>query len=103
MVYVSGSVRMPGAYAFVAGKGPDYYVNKAGGYTSKADRDNVFVMMRYADISQIKENNRVQEGNIIVVPESTQYKYFSVIIYPIIMIFLTAISTTVTTYSIFHK
>jgi protein involved in polysaccharide export with SLBB domain len=103
MVYVSGSVRMPGAYAFVAGKGPDYYVNKAGGYTSKADRDNVFVMMRYADISQIKENNRVQEGNIIVVPESTQYKYFSVIIYPIIMIVLTAISTTVTTYSIFHK
>jgi hypothetical protein len=59
--------------------------------------------MRYADISQIKENNRVQEGNIIVVPESTQYKYFSVIIYPIIMIVLTAISTTVTTYSIFHK
>ncbi len=102
MVYVSGTVRMPGAYPFAAGKGPDYYVNKAGGYTSKADRDNVFVMMRYADVSQIRENNRVQEGDIVVVPESTQYKYFSTIIYPIIMIVLTAISTTVTTYSIFH-
>jgi polysaccharide biosynthesis/export protein len=103
MVYVSGSVRIPGAYPFNAGKGPDYYVNKAGGYTTKSDRDNVFVMMRYADISQIKDNNKVQEGDIIVVPESTQYKYFSTIIYPIIMIVLTAISTTVTTYSIFHK
>ena len=103
LVYVSGSVRMPGAYSFSEGKGPDYYVEKTGGYTSKADRDNVFVMMRYADVSQVKENNRVQEGDIIVVPESTQYKYFSTVLFPIISIVLSVIATTVSTYSIFHK
>ena len=102
MVYISGSVRIPGAYPFVEGKGLDYYVNKAGGYTSKVDRDNVFVMMRYADVSQIKENNAVQEGDIIVAPESTQYKYFSTVLFPIISIVLSVIATTVSTYSIFH-
>jgi protein involved in polysaccharide export with SLBB domain len=103
LVYVSGSVRMPGAYPFFEGKGSDYYVDKAGGYTSRADRDNVFVMMRYADVSQMKENNRVQEGDIIVVPESTQYKYFSMVLFPILSIVLSVIATTVSTYSIFHK
>jgi protein involved in polysaccharide export with SLBB domain len=83
-VYVSGSVRAPGAYEYAEGKDKLYYINKAGGYSSRADRSNVSVVAYFGEVQQIKDNNVIEAGDIVVVPDSQQYKFLSVVLIPII-------------------
>jgi protein involved in polysaccharide export with SLBB domain len=97
-VYVSGNVKMPGAYLFSEGKLSDYYIQLAGGYASRADKTNVFTLTQYSEQYQIKEGNVIEEGDVIVVPESQQYKYTTTILFPLISIVLSAISTAMVMY-----
>jgi protein involved in polysaccharide export with SLBB domain len=83
-VYVSGSVRVPGAYEYAEGKDRFYYINKAGGFSSKADRSNVSVIAYYGEIQQIKENGVIEAGDILVVPDSQQYKFLTVVLIPVV-------------------
>jgi polysaccharide biosynthesis/export protein len=99
-VYVSGNVKSPGAYAFVKGCSPSYFVKQAGGRTKKGDRSNIFIMSQYADAYQIKESEEVEEGDIIVVPESQQYKFLSTVFLPILGAFFAAINAAWVVYSI---
>lgn len=102
-VYVSGSVRHPGAYTFVAGKTRDYYINQAGGYSSKADKTNAFCVTYYGTMVQVKENGAPDEGDVIVVPDSQQYKFLSMVFIPILSMIAITISTILALYTSVHK
>jgi protein involved in polysaccharide export with SLBB domain len=102
-VYVSGSVRHPGAYAFVGGKTRDYYIGQAGGYSSKADKTNVFIVTYYESMAQEKENGALEEGDVIVVPDSQQYKFLSMVFIPILSAIAITISTILALYTSVHK
>ena len=100
MVYVSGNVMAPGAYPFVEGKDACYYIRCAGGRTHKADISNIFIMTQYYEGYQIKGIKTVEEGDLVVVPESLQYKYFSSVLIPLLSIVLSAFSTILVLYSV---
>jgi protein involved in polysaccharide export with SLBB domain len=92
-VYVSGSVRTPGAYEYVQGKEMFYYINKAGGWSPKADKKNVSVVAYYGEIQQIKDNGVIEAGDIVVVPDSQEYKFLTVVLIPIISAAAATIAT----------
>jgi polysaccharide biosynthesis/export protein len=100
VVYISGNVKLPGVYPFVEGQDYDYFIQKAGGFTSKGDKSNVFSMIQYGDVYQTKGNSPVEEGDVIVVPESQQYKFLTTVMLPIVSIFLAALSTVILIYSV---
>jgi polysaccharide biosynthesis/export protein len=100
VVYLSGNVKAPGAYPFIEGKNEFYYIQEAGGLTSRADKSNVFVMIQYGDAYQVKGKASIEDGDIIIVPESQQYKFLTVVVLPIISVFLTALSTAFVIYSV---
>ena len=83
-VYVSGSVRLPGAYEYIEGKDKFYYVNKAGGFSSRADKSNMSVVAYYSEVQQIKDSGVIEAGDIIVVPDSQQYRFMTGVLIPII-------------------
>jgi polysaccharide biosynthesis/export protein len=91
-VYVSGAVRNPGPYLYKAGKAYSYYIGQAGGYTSKSDRKNEFVLTMYQDLAKIKDGSRVAEGDILVIPTRLEYKTFSTVWVPVMQIIPTILS-----------
>lgn len=102
-IYVSGSVRRPGAYEYSAGQGWRYYIHMAGGFTAKADRRNMFGIRSYENASQMTDLSDIAEGDIIIVPDSQEMKYFVSIVVPVVSIILTAIGTALTIYSISRR
>lgn len=90
-VYLSGQVGQPGAYPFHPEWSVKDYVRAAGGYTLKADVDNVYLMAYYRQAYQIKDLKALQSGDIIVVPTSVEYKKFSTIFIPVTGIVLSAL------------
>ena len=92
-VYVSGSVKVPGAYEYTGGKDRAYYINKAGGFSSRADHGNVSVVAYYGEIQQIKGDGVIEAGDVIVVPDSQQYKFLTVVLIPIISAAAATIAT----------
>ncbi len=92
-VYVSGSVRIPGAYAFVAGKNKEYYINQAGGFSSKADHTNTSIVAYFGEVQQIKDKQTVEPGDIVVVPDAVQYKFLTSVVLPIIATAASVVAT----------
>lgn len=75
-VYVSGSVKKPGAYNIESGKDIDYYITVAGGFTKTADKRNVKVITPYTnDAYQISVRHHLSSGDIIMVPEAQEDKW----------------------------
>jgi protein involved in polysaccharide export with SLBB domain len=99
-VYVSGTVKRPGPYRHVPGKAFSYYVGQAGGYTVKSDSKNEFVMTMYQDMSKLKDNSRVDEGDVLIVPPNLEYKVFTTIWLPVLQIIPTLISLGLSIYII---
>jgi protein involved in polysaccharide export with SLBB domain len=85
-VYVSGSVRNPGAYAYRPGKDYRYYVEQAGGLSDKADKANAFLVTPYDNTAKIRDMAGLREGDVIVIPASIEYKTFNNVILPIIQV-----------------
>ncbi len=88
MVYVSGSVDHPGAYPFVANKKINYYVDLAGGITSRASKDNITIGVVYGDVFQTSTRTTVEDGDIIVVPLAQQYRFLTTILLPFVSLFI---------------
>jgi protein involved in polysaccharide export with SLBB domain len=97
-VYISGSVRNPGAYLFLPGKDSRYYVTQAGGYSSNADRSNVQVYLKYGDAVQSIEPRCVEPGSVIVVPASVQYKFLSQVVLPLLSTLVATVSLGLSIY-----
>jgi protein involved in polysaccharide export with SLBB domain len=102
-IYVSGNVKRPGAYLYVAQASYKYYISEAGGFTGKADKSNLFGMRNYTGVSQMIDLNEIAEGDIIVVPDSQQAKFFSTILLPIISTAAGIASLFLAAYAVYHK
>jgi len=98
-VYISGSVRNPGAYPFLPSKDSRYYVTQAGGYSSNADKTNVQVYLKYGDAIQSIEPRCIEPGSVIVVPASTQYKFLSQVMLPLVSALATTIGVGLAIYN----
>jgi len=98
-VYISGSVRNPGAYLFLPGKDSRYYVTQAGGFSSNADKSNVQVFLKYGDAVQGIEPRCVEPGSVIVVPASVQNKFLTQVLLPIISTLATTIGVGLAIYN----
>ncbi|GBU20386.1 hypothetical protein R80B4_00263 [Fibrobacteres bacterium R8-0-B4] len=98
-VYISGSVRSPGAYLFLPGKDSRYYVTQAGGFSRNADRSNVQVFLKYGDAVQGIEPRCVEPGSVIVVPASVQNKFLTQVLLPIISTLATTIGVGIAIYN----
>jgi len=98
-VYISGSVRSPGAYLFLPGKDSRYYVTQAGGFSGNADKSNVQVIVRYGDFVQNIEPRCVEPGSVIIVPASVQHKFLTQVLLPIISTLATTIGVGLAIYN----
>lgn len=98
-VYISGSVRSPGAYPFVRGKSSSYYVTQAGGHSKNADKTNTQVYLKYDDAVQAVEPNCIEPGSVIVVPASVQYKFLSQVALPLVSALATTIGVALAIYN----
>jgi polysaccharide export outer membrane protein len=54
VVYVNGAVNAPMSVTFVKGKGLDYYVSAAGGYTHQADKGRAYVTQPSGKVQSVK-------------------------------------------------
>lgn len=72
-VYVSGSVGSPGGYLYEEEHGLGDYIDKAGGYTKRADKRNSFLLRPSGRRIQLAEVGQLNRGDIVVVPEKQQY------------------------------
>lgn len=69
-VLIIGEVYNPESIAFTPGKGMDFYLNKVGGPTEKADRSNTYVIKPDGQVeSRTTGFLEITKGDIIVVPE----------------------------------
>ena len=98
-IYISGNVENPGAYEYVKGKDWRYYIQKAGGFTPKADRRNTFIISSLNDVYQIKDFSRISEGDIIIIPDSQESKRFVTILLPVFQAIITTISVVLAIYA----
>ncbi|MCL2218484.1 MAG: SLBB domain-containing protein [Chitinispirillia bacterium] len=99
-VYLSGSVRAPGAYPFLPGRDSRYYISQAGGYAPNADKSNVQVFLKYGDVVQSIEPRCIEPGSVIVVPASMQYKFWIQVVLPIVSTLATALAAGATFYNL---
>lgn len=100
-VYVSGAVKQPGGYQFVENKNMRYYIRQAGGWSSLADKQNVYKMVLFNnDVMQFSEVGTVCEGDMIVVPFSKENKMLTNIFLPVFQVVATSITLLVAVLSI---
>lgn len=70
--YILGEVKSPGSYAYVSGLTVVEAVSIAGGYTYRADKDDVEIVRKTQPGKQaidVREDTRVLPGDTIRVPE----------------------------------
>jgi polysaccharide export outer membrane protein len=84
MVYLSGNIEVPGGYPYVPGKSKKYYIKQAGGLTKQADRSNIYLVAQYGEARQVFNRDIVEDGDLIVVPLSVEYKKLTTIVLPIL-------------------
>jgi len=74
-VQVIGNVYAPNAIAYSKGKGIDFYINKAGGFTKNADKKGIFVIKPSGEaVGKFTSAIKIETGDTIIVPEIFKYK-----------------------------
>lgn len=72
-VRISGEVLYPNTIAFIEGKSPSYYINQAGGVSTKGQRTKAFIIYANGQVSRVN-HGRVKPGCEIVVPTKPDRK-----------------------------
>lgn len=67
-VTVNGEVMYPNTVAFQLGKGLEYYVNQAGGFSPKAKKSRVYAINMNGTVTRVKSSKDIQPGSNIIVP-----------------------------------
>ena len=67
-VKINGEVMYPNTVGFEAGKSVKYYINQAGGYSSKAKKSKTYVIYMNGDVAKGR-SAKVRPGCEIVVPQ----------------------------------
>jgi protein involved in polysaccharide export with SLBB domain len=92
-VYVSGNVGLPGVIEFSKNMNVTDCIKAAGGLANSGDGSKAYVVTVYPEnIMIMKDRNKIEPGDIIVVPEKQKYKVFSTVFMPILSAILTTIS-----------
>lgn len=73
-VTINGEVMYPNAVAYMPGKGLDYYINQAGGFSIKARRKKVFAVNMNGTVTRVRKAKDIQPGCEIVVPTKEERK-----------------------------
>ena len=68
-VKISGEVMYPNTVGFEAGKKAKYYINQAGGYSSKAKKKRTYIIYMNGDVAKVGSRTKVRPGCEIVVPQ----------------------------------
>ena len=67
-VKISGNVQFPNTVAFEGNKGFKYYINKAGGFGSRAKKSKTFIIYQNGTMAKVGRGTKVEPGCEIVVP-----------------------------------
>lgn len=73
-VTINGEVMYPNSVAYMPGKGLDYYINQAGGFSVKARRKKVFAVNMNGTVTRVRKAKDIQPGCEIVVPTKEERK-----------------------------
>jgi len=68
-VKISGEVMYPNTVSFTAGKSVSYYINQAGGYSSKAKKRKTYIIYMNGDVAKAGRGTKIRPGCEIVVPQ----------------------------------
>jgi protein involved in polysaccharide export with SLBB domain len=68
-VKISGEVMYPNTVSFTAGKSVSYYINQAGGYSSKAKKGKTYIIYMNGDVAKAGRGTKIRPGCEIVVPQ----------------------------------
>lgn len=74
-VQVLGNVRAPNAITYIEGRGVDYYISRAGGFTRNADKNGIFIIKPSGEaLDRFTQARKIERGDTIIVPEVFKYK-----------------------------
>lgn len=73
-VTINGEVMYPNSVAYMPGKGLDYYINQAGGFSAKARKRKVFAVNMNGTVTRVRKAKDIQPGCEIVVPTKEDKK-----------------------------
>lgn len=90
-VRISGDVLYPNTVPFIEDKSASYYINQAGGVSSKGQRSKAFIIYANGQVSRLYKG-RVKPGCEIVIPSKPEKQYDSQRV-PMIMAAVSTLST----------
>lgn len=69
-VKINGAVMLPNTVSFIKGKGVDYYLSQAGGYSNNAKKKQKFIIYMNGQVAKVKGSGKkqIEPGCEIVVP-----------------------------------
>ncbi len=70
-VKINGAVMYPNTVAYRKGKGVSYYIDQAGGFSSKAKKSQTYIIYMNGTVAKAGHNAKPQPGCQIVVPDKT--------------------------------
>lgn len=73
-VTINGEVMYPNSVSYMPGKGLDYYINQAGGFSAKARKRKVFAVNMNGTVTRVRKAKDIQPGCEIVVPTKEDKK-----------------------------
>lgn len=73
-VKINGAVTYPNTVGYVPGKSINYYISRAGGFSSKAKKRSTYILYMNGDAVQVGHNAKVQPGCEIFVPTKASSK-----------------------------
>ena len=68
-VKINGEVMYPNTVSYLPGKSVKYYINQAGGYSSKAKKRKTYIIYMNGDVAKVSSRTKVMPGCEIVVPQ----------------------------------
>lgn len=90
-VRITGDVLYPNTIPYIEGKSPSYYINQAGGVSSRGQRSKAFIIYANGQVSRLN-HGRVKPGCEIVIPSKPEKPYDSQKV-PMIMAGVSTLST----------
>lgn len=68
-VKINGEVMYPNTVGYQPGKKVKYYINLAGGYSTKAKKNKTYIIYMNGDVAKVSGSTKVRPGCEIVVPQ----------------------------------